>query len=86
MLCGETVGDCGGNHVHTPKYHCGVELVPRVLVDDVNSFPVVWGEVLICRKISELHEKKYQLSNLNMHLAQYPQIVVITKERIRAII
>ena len=58
MLCGETVGDCGGNHVHIPKYHCGVELVPRVLVDDVNSFPVVWGEVLICRKISELHEKK----------------------------
>ena len=54
MLCGaaggkvrgQTAGDCGGSHVHIPKYNCGVELVPRVLVDDVSSFPVVWGEDL----------------------------------------
>ena len=91
MLCGaagskvrgQTAGDCGGSHVHIPKYHWGVELVPRVLVDDVSSLPVVWG-VLICGKISDLHEKKYRLSNLNMHLAQFLQIVGITKERCSA--
>ena len=36
--------------------------------------------VLIFRKISELHGKRYPISNLNMHLAQFPQIVGITKE------
>ena len=27
------------------KYHCGVELVPRVLVDDVSSFPEGWEDL-----------------------------------------
>ena len=69
------------------KYHCD-ELVPRVLVDDVSSFPEGWVEalVLIFRKISELHGKMYPLSNLNMHFAKFPQIVGITKEQIMAII
>ena len=43
---GQTAGDCGGSRVHILKYHCVVELVPRILVDDVSSFPVVWGEDL----------------------------------------
>ena len=43
--------------------------------------------VLIFKKNSGLHGKKYPLSNLNMmHLAQFPQIVGITKERIKAIV
>ena len=49
-------------------------------------FPRFGGRtlVLIFRKISELHGKKYPISD--MHLAQFPQIVGITKEWIRAII
>ena len=74
------------------KCHCGAELVPRVLVDDISSFPQGWGRTLVLifrknfRKIPELHGKKYPLSNFNMHLTQFRQTVGIIKERIRAII
>ena len=79
MLCGpagskvrgQTAGDCGGGNVDV-TYHCCVELVPRVLVDDVSSFPEGWRRTLVLifreifRKNSELHGKKCRLLSSTM--------------------
>ena len=81
------------------KYHCGLELVLRVLVDDVSSYPEGCGRTLVLifrqifkenfRKISELHGKKYprqKFEHMSCTISQFPQIVGTTKEQIRAII
>ena len=90
MLCGaargkvrgQTAGDCGVV-IMSIKYHFGVELVPRVLVDDISSFPEWWGGKDLgsnfqnfFRKISELNVRKYPLSDLNCILHNFPRLLV----------